>query len=325
MTTILESISALATPELLAPIAKKIGVDPTLLSKGVGAIAPLITTGLARAAATPEGLKSVMSLLPAEATDDIAGLTKTVLSSPSAGTLLNQFADTVFGGGVDTATRAIDKALGIPASALTPLLAPLVLNTVKQAQAAGNLDDKGLARLLKSESDAFLKAGSPEAEMVKGAWTNVDRLNDIRARFTPEELMAAGGAPLAVAGLVMNASPSSMKGVMQEFGAFGKAMDLAAEKTGGVSLIDLFPRPTPEEMEGFMAAPRENMIGTIQKGVAAVGAKMPESLENYKAFLNSLAAGVASAAKEGGFLGIGDKAVTKEEAAAIEAIKQAVG
>jgi hypothetical protein len=59
--------------------------------------------------------------------------------------------------------------------------------------------------------------------------------------------------------------------------------------------------------------------------VAAVTAKAPDQVAAYKAFLNTLASNIANAAKEGGFLGIGAKQVTSEEAAALETIRRAVG
>jgi hypothetical protein len=313
------------TPELLAPVAGKIGIDPSLLSKGLGTVVPLLTAGLAKTAASPEGLKSVMSLLPAEATDDVAGLTKSVLGSPDAASLLGKFSDTVFGGGAATATRTMDKALGFPASGLIPLVAPLVMNGIKKAQVAGNLDDKGVAKLLQNETDAFLKKGGPEADIVKQSWANVDKLEAVKGKFTAQELAAVGAAPLAVAGLVIGASKSSAKGIVQELDAMAQTMDAAADKAGGVSLVDLFPRPTAEQAEQYLSTPQDSMLGTLKAAVAAVSAKAPDQAAGYKSFLNTLASNIANAAKEGGFLGIGAKQVTSEEAAALETIRKAVG
>jgi hypothetical protein len=313
------------TPELLAPVAGKIGIDANLLSKGLGTVVPLLTTGLAKAAASPEGLKSVMGLLPAEATDDVAGLTKSLLSSPEGAEAVGSFTDTVFGGGAATATRTLDKALGFPASGLIPLVAPLVLNGLKKAQTAGNLDGKGVAKLLQDESAAFLKKGGPEADIITQSWANVDKLNVVKGKFTPQELAAVGAAPLAVAGLVMGASKSSAQGMAQELAAVAQTMDAAAEKAGGVSLVDLFPRPSAEQAEQYLSTPTDSMLGTLRAAVAAVSAKAPDQAAGYKGFLNTLATNVANAAKEGGFLGIGAKQVTSQEEAALQQIRQAVG
>ncbi len=325
MASLLENFSSMITPELLAPAAGKLGIDPSVLSKGLGAVVPLLTSGLAKAAASPEGLKSVMSLLPAQATDDVAGLTKSVLSSPDAAALMDKFSDTVFGGGASTATRTVDKALGFPASGLIPLVAPLVMNGIKKAQATGNLDDQGVAKLLKDETDAFLKKGGPEADIVKQSWANVDKLDALKGKFSAQELAAVGAAPLAVAGLVMSASKSSAKGMMQEVTVLAQSMDAAADRAGGVSLLDMVPRPTAEQAEQYLSTPQDSMLGTLKAAVAAVSAKAPDQAAGYKAFLNSLASDVANAAKEGGFLGIGAKQVTSEEAAVLETIRQAVG
>jgi hypothetical protein len=325
MATLLDNFASMITPELLAPVAGKIGIDPSLLSKGLGTVVPMLTAGLAKSAASPEGLKSIMGLLPAEATDDIAGLTKSVLGSPDAAALLGKFTDTVFCSAAATATRTVDKALGFPASGLIPLVAPLVMNGIKKAQVAGNLDEKGVAKLLKDETDAFLKKGGPEAEIVTQTWANVDKLNALKGKFSAEELKAVGTAPLAVAGLVMGASKSSAKGLGQELGALAKGMDAAATKAGGVSLVDLFPHPTQEQVEKYLSTPAASMTATLTAAVAAVSAKLPDQAASYKTFLNKLASDIANAAKEGGFLGIGAKQVTSEEEAALEAIRKAVG
>jgi hypothetical protein len=125
--------------------------------------------------------------------------------------------------------------------------------------------------------------------------------------------------------MVMGASKSSAKGIVQEMDAMAQTLDATADKAGGVSLVDLFPRPTAEQAEQYLSTPADSMVGTLKAAVAAVSAKAPDQAAGYKAFLNTLASNIANAAKEGGFLGIGDKQVTSEEAAALETIRKAVG
>jgi hypothetical protein len=67
------------------------------------------------------------------------------------------------------------------------------------------------------------------------------------------------------------------------------------------------------------------MMSTIKAAVAAVAAKAPDQAAAYKATLMQVATGVAEASKEGGFLGMGKKVVSDEEAAALADLRLALG
>ena len=73
-------------------------------------------------------------------------------------------------------------------------------------------------------------------------------------------------------------------------------------------------------------APSENKLVEILKaGAGAVAAKSPGELQAYKDTILSVAQASAEASKEGGFLGIGGTLVSKEEQAALYAIRAALG
>ena len=67
------------------------------------------------------------------------------------------------------------------------------------------------------------------------------------------------------------------------------------------------------------------MIDLIKAGAAAVAAKSPAEAQSYKATILAVAQATAEASKEGGFLGIGGTLVSKDEQAALDAIKAALG
>ena len=56
-----------------------------------------------------------------------------------------------------------------------------------------------------------------------------------------------------------------------------------------------------------------------------MAAKSPGELQAYKNTILSVAQASAEASKEGGFLGIGGTLVSKEEQAALDAIRAALG
>jgi hypothetical protein len=64
----------------------------------------------------------------------------------------------------------------------------------------------------------------------------------------------------------------------------------------------------------------DKILGVIKDGVATVATRNPAEAAAYKQMVLDVASNVAKAAKEGGFLGIGGKLVSKEEEAALGAI-----
>lgn len=68
------------------------------------------------------------------------------------------------------------------------------------------------------------------------------------------------------------------------------------------------------------------ILGQLQEAIALVKAKgSAADVENYKQLLMSVAQRTAEAAKEGGFLGIGGVAVSDQEKAMLDKIRQAIG
>jgi hypothetical protein len=74
-----------------------------------------------------------------------------------------------------------------------------------------------------------------------------------------------------------------------------------------------------------LAPSRDKLIDIIKAGAAAIAAKSPVELQACKTTILSVAQATAEAAKEGGFLGFGGTLVSKDEQAALDAIKAALG
>jgi len=324
--SLLTDFASLATPEALGGVAKSLGVDTATLTKGLGVAAPTLLSGLAKASQTPEGLNKIMSMLPASATDDIAGLAKSALSTPEGLNQVSSLMNTAFGGGSATASRALDKAIGMPVSGLLPLAAPVLMGLIKKASVDKNLDANGVANMLQTESAAYMAQGGPTVDAINQSWASVDRLNTIKSRFDATEQAAIGAAPMAVAGLVIGSDVSAPGGLMKELTAAMQTIDAAEDKAGGIAFSDFLSNVTADDMQKYLDAnSADTMLAAVSKASAAVGAKAPEQAAAYRSFLMTLANNVAGAAKEGGFLGIGAKQVTEAEAAAVARIKAAIG
>ncbi|MCW5879794.1 MAG: hypothetical protein KIS91_02505 [Anaerolineae bacterium] len=146
-------------------------------------------------------------------------LLKDTINSPQSSQLLNHFADLALGSNQGTILKTIGNAIGINPGLLIGAAMPLLLNQLKKVSTDGNLDGAGVANLLQTRSQAFMTQGGPTVDLIQDAWKKSDLVDSIRGRFSEGELAAVSGAPLAVIGLVMSASPSGYSGSMQELGA----------------------------------------------------------------------------------------------------------
>jgi hypothetical protein len=188
-----------------------------------------------------------------------------------------------------------------------------------------NMDANGVAKMLQDDSKAFMEKGGVQADIVKSAWDSVDNLNKIKARFSEHELAAIGGAPLAVTGLVMAASPSKGTGAMKEMAAAAAVISSAQDRAGGVSILDLLPKMDDAALTAYLGdKPKSALLNTVQHAVDAVVSKAPDAAANYRSFLVTLANEVAGASKEGGFLGFGGKRISDAEAAIVAEITSTV-
>jgi hypothetical protein len=117
-------------------------------------------------------------------------------------------------------------------------------------------------------------------------------------------------------------------GTIKEVRAASKAMVDAAGHAPPDSLLAaaLGSGLTPEiaSQVKALASSKDDMIALIKAGAAAVAAKSPAEVQSYKATILAVAQATAEASKEGGFLGIGGTLVSKDEQAALDAIKAAL-
>ena len=157
-----------------------------------------------------------------------------------------------------------------------------------------------------------------------------------KADFTPDEWSQIQRAPFMAGLAVVAASPSGPFGVIKEL--FAVAKMLGEVKTQGASneLIKALVADieagakdlnAPAELKG--KAPDQVKSYTIEscrQAAALIEKKAkPEEAQAFKQWLVSAAQKVASAAKEGGFLGLGGTRVSEQEAATIKELSTALG
>jgi hypothetical protein len=148
-----------------------------------------------------------------------------------------------------------------------------------------------------------------------------------KADFNAEEWSTVVEAPLYAAMRVISADRG---GTVRETLALSRVYQEARAGHGESELLDELlkspPSIDPDEIRqaggniGAVASERLREAITILEAKAA-----PEEVDAYKRFVMTAAQAVASAHKEGGFLGIGGKQISDAENQALDEISRALG
>jgi hypothetical protein len=148
-----------------------------------------------------------------------------------------------------------------------------------------------------------------------------------KADFNAEDWSTVVDGPL-YAGLRVIAADRG--GTLRESMAMGRVYQEARAQQGTSSLLDeLIKSPPAIDPEQLKAAGGD--IGTVatdhlRKAMAILETKgTPDEADAYKRFVMTVAQAVASAHKEGGFLGIGGTRVSEAEEQALDEISLALG
>jgi hypothetical protein len=148
-----------------------------------------------------------------------------------------------------------------------------------------------------------------------------------RADFNAEEWATVVDAPIYAALRVIAASHG---GTLRESLALGRVyQDARANRTQSELLDELVKSPPAidaDELRHAQSDIAEVAQQKLRDAVGIVGAKAtPEETDSYKSFVMTIAQAVASAHKEGSFLGIGGKQVTDAENQALDELSSALG
>ena len=331
MSTILESLASSFSPDVMGDIGKALGADTSAVSKGLGAVGPLLLSGMTRQATQPGGAESLMKLLP-EGTGGLLGNLGGLLSGLTGGTAGGESspATALLGPGVNAIGGALTRALGFNVTPLIGMAAPALLGLVSKAVQSDKLDAGGLASMLGRERDAFANnpANKETVALVTSAMASGDKAAATIAAYGESWKQVAAG-PAAALFMVSTSDLSGPIGSVKEAQAAGKALLDAASKAEPTSVLaSAFGGGLTTDMASqvkALAPSKDKLIDIVKAGAAAVAAKSPGELQAYKNTILSVAQASAEASKEGGFLGIGGTLVSKEEQAALDAIKAALG
>ena len=148
-----------------------------------------------------------------------------------------------------------------------------------------------------------------------------------RADFNAEEWATVVDGPVYAALRVIAASHG---GRLRESLAMGRAYQGARTNHGESELLDELVKSPPaidaDEARHAQGNIAEASGQRLREAIGIVGSKAtPAEVDSYKKFVMTVAQAVASAHKEGSFLGIGGKQVTDAENQALDEISAALG
>ena len=323
MASLIETLTQSLTPDLVGQIGKSVGLENSLVNKGLGVVGPLVTGALANTAQSPLGMDGLMKLIPqASGSSGLGSLVSMITGGGASTSTLSG----LLGPGMSAITGTLERSLGFKIGPLLGMAAPLVMSLLGKTIKSQNLDKAGVAQLLQQEHQQFMSSGSDASKLVMKALDAGKEATVVKARYSADQWATVRLAPMAVAQAVMAASPSGMIGRSKELAAATSAIAAGKEAASPTSLVSLaFDTDlTSTEIDVLKQNPAPATT-LIRDAVAAVSTNSPADSSDYGRFLVNVATQVAEASKEGGFLGVGGTRVSEDEQKAIDQVRKAVG
>jgi uncharacterized protein DUF937 len=171
------------TPEVIERIASFLGVEKGAIQKAAGGAVPTLLAGLADLVETPAGTGQLAKLLSQQQGSPL-DILRTAGPQALAESGTNMVSALFGGRTMDVMAQAIGKFAGIGSSgtSLLGMIGPIVLGALGQQQRNAGLDTNGLASLLRSQKDQFVKAIPSGLADQLGAAGLIDRFAGASAR-----------------------------------------------------------------------------------------------------------------------------------------------
>lgn len=343
MSSIVDSVSSVFTPQMVGKLAGLLGVESEHVRKVAALAGPLLIAGLGRKAAesdAPGAVSGLLDMIPAE----VAADQELLLDRLTLSDLGRRVVKSLLGSRGGAISTSLSRAGGVPEiGPLLEVMLPLgVVQVAKTAKESG-LDAGGLAAALKGEADGLAASGDDKARAVLDAFADADAEEQFRSLIGVEEWTVVWKAPLLAAGYVSAADKTSLLGdplgSVKEMEALVRAFDPTVTAPGSVlvdgvvtSIQEWFAQSggeRPWDLRGVDAHDWRQVEAAVsaqlKAAVRALQGLSAEEQSRYKQLILDAATKVAEAGKEGGILGLGGKKVSEDEAHALWVIETALG
>jgi len=220
----------------------------------------------------------------------------------------------------------LSKSLGFDVGPILSVAAPLLMGVLGQHAATNNLDKQGVANLLQSENKAYVSKGGPTAQLVQSALDAGDKATTM-VKGLGDNYSKLQVAPVLVAKLVAQSPHSGPIGTAKEMAAGAAAVAESVKAADPSSLVKAVFSTDPAQgaLDAVTKMDPTAQLSYVGSAVSALAASHPNEAATVRGLLMNVAQKTAEGAKEGGFLGIGGTKVSKEEQAAIDAIRKVIG
>jgi Bacterial protein of unknown function (DUF937) len=329
MAGILDMLSSTFDSDFASKTARAAGIEPSLVTKGIGAIGPVVLGALAQRTATPEGAQAIFKALPQGSGEGWLSALTDLLSGGAAGSQAVG-GGSIFGAGTNAIAATISQKLGFNVRPLLNIAAPLVLGLLAKAVKSQNLNASGLAAAVRGESDAFLKnpQNKEAASLVHSALAASDKANALREMFDESEWLQVRRGPLQALYHVATAAMSGPVGLVKEFTAATDAVSEATQTAGPESLVGAaFGDGLAQDQLTQLAKERPEsrvVLDGLHESITLIARKSPADAQAYRDVVLNAAQRAAEATKEGGFFGFGGTKVSEAEQRALNDIRNAL-
>ncbi len=166
MAGILDSLMGMLGPQVVGPVASKLGESPETVQRSLQMGSAAMLAGLASKAGQPGFMSQIFGLVtnPANTSGALSGITSNLSSLASGatssplGSLGGQFLSSIFGSNLSSVTDSLGRSTGLASGKMGSVLsmaAPLLLGVIGQHVRQNGLSASDLGNTLKAEAPSF--------------------------------------------------------------------------------------------------------------------------------------------------------------------------
>jgi len=184
-----------------------------------------------------------------------------------------------------------------------------------------------------------MQQNTPERDRPDASIPNLSQAAPIGGPYTNEEWRVLLETPVTVCRAIMAVSPSGALGTSQEVITMRNSLKEVLQKASNPLLQNVRQQLQPQEnaealWQNVQAAfkdrwdaanVRQTAIAACQRCVSLLKKSPAQDAQAYKEFVYTVARKVAEAAKEGGFMGVGGKAISDAEQSLLNDISNTLG